>query len=141
MIHISDKITISKSGLQWDFIRSSGPGGQNVNKVATVAQLRFHIDNEPSIPEDVRKKLISIAGKKITNKNVLIITARNYRTQEQNRKDAINRLIILIKKASEKNKLRHKTKPTFGSIKRRKETKQMRSKRKQDRTTVKFHKD
>lgn len=141
MIHISEKITINKNALQWDFIRSSGPGGQNVNKTATAAQLRFYIDNEPSIPEYVRKNLIAIADKRITNKNVLIITARNFRTQEQNRKDAINRLINIIKKASEKKKLRHKTKPTLGSKKRRQKTKQIRSKRKQERTTFKPYED
>ena len=119
MIQITDTITIDESELQQEFIRASGPGGQNVNKVSTAVQLRFDVAKSPSLPEDVRKRLMSLAHKKITDEGILIINARRFRTQGANRQDATRRLIELIRKAAEEPRTRHKTRPTLASKMRR----------------------
>lgn len=107
------------SELQFSFIRSPGPGGQNVNKVATAVLLRFNVLHSPSLPEPVRLRLISLLGSKLTTHGDLIIKATRYRTQERNKQDAIERLEALILRASKLPKKRKKTRPTLASKERR----------------------
>lgn len=126
MIRITPTITIDEVEFTLDFIRSSGPGGQNVNKVATAVQLRFDVKRSPSLPDDVRERLVRIAGKKMTDDGVLVITAQRHRTQAANREDAIERLVALIKKAAQRPKPRKKTQPTRVSKERRLEEKRHR---------------
>lgn len=127
MIQITDTIAIDESNIQEEFIRASGPGGQNVNKVSSAVQLRFDVRNS-SLPSDVRERLIRLAGKRMTEDRILIIEARRFRTQERNRQDALERLVELIRKAAEKPKPRHKTKPPVASKQHRLEDKRHRSK-------------
>ena len=136
MIYITRTIAIDEREIQQEFIRSSGPGGQNVNKVATAVQLRFDVRNSPSLPDDVRERLVRLAGRRFTEDGLLIIDARRFRTQERNRQDAIDRLVELIRKASEKPKPRRKTRPTLASKRRRLETKRRRGKTKRTRWPV-----
>jgi ribosome-associated protein len=118
MLEITPSLKIDERELQIDFMRASGPGGQNVNKVATAVQLRFDIHNS-SLPEDVKARLIHLAGKRITSEGILLIEAKRFRTQEQNREDAIQRFIELVRKSLVKPKARKKTKPTKASQKKR----------------------
>jgi len=138
MIPITPHLALADSEIQFKFIRASGPGGQNVNKVATAVQLRFDIAHSRSLPADVRARLITLAGKRVSGDHVLIIDARRFRTQERNRQDAIARLVVLIRKATEKPKLRRKTKPTQASKKRRLEAKLRRSDAKRRRGLVRY---
>ena len=112
MIEVTPAVQINESEIQLDFIRASGPGGQNVNKVASSVQLRFSIPNSPSLAPDVKERLIKLAGSRVTEEGVLIIEAKRYRTQEQNRLDAIRRLVVWIQKALETPKPRIKVKPS-----------------------------
>ena len=136
MIHITRNIRIDEGEIQHEFIRSSGPGGQNVNKVATAVQLRFDVANSPSLPDDVRIRLTRLAGRRISEDGILIINARRFRTQERNRKDAIGRLVGLIRKAAEKPKTRLKTRPTLTSKRRRLQAKRRHSEIKRMRRAV-----
>lgn len=136
MICVTRTISIDEAEIREEFIRASGPGGQNVNKVATAVQLRFDVTNSASLPDDVRERLIRLAGRRMTGDGVLIIEARRYRTQQRNRQDARDRLIELIRKAVKKPKPRRKTKPTLASKKRRMETKRRRSDTKRTRGSV-----
>ncbi|MDO9567589.1 MAG: alternative ribosome rescue aminoacyl-tRNA hydrolase ArfB [Candidatus Desulfaltia sp.] len=115
MIYITPDIQISENELKFRFIRASGPGGQNVNKVSTAVQLRFDVRNSASFSDQVRYRLTMLSGRRITEHGILIIEARRFRTQEGNRQDAIDRLIKLIQKAAEKPKPRIKTKPSRAS--------------------------
>jgi ribosome-associated protein len=112
MIEVTSTLHIDESEIQYDFMRASGPGGQNVNKVASAVQLRFDIRNSPSLPIDVKERLIKQAGSRVTGDGILIIEAKRYRTQEQNRFDATQRLIAWIQKALEKPKIRKATRPS-----------------------------
>ena len=126
MIEITPFLEISESELQFDFIRASGPGGQNVNKVATAVQLRFDVRHSPSLPEEMRQRLAHLAGKRVTAEGVLVIEANRYRTQEQNREDAIQRLVHLLRLAAHKPRPRRQTRPTRASQQRRLEQKKQR---------------
>jgi ribosome-associated protein len=119
MLEITPSFSIDERELQFDFIRSAGPGGQNVNKVATAVQLRFDIANSPSLASDIKGRLIQLAGKRVNADGVLMLEAKHFRTQEQNRADAIQRLVELIRKALVKPKPRRKTKPTAASKEKR----------------------
>ena len=136
MIQITPAITIYETELEMSFVRASGPGGQNVNKVATAAQLRFDAANSPSLTDDVRSRLLRIAGRRATKDGIVIIDGRRYRTQERNQQDAIDRLIKLIRQAAQEPKHRRKTRPTSASKRRRREAKRRRSLKKRLRRPV-----
>jgi ribosome-associated protein len=126
MIRIDRNIEIDERELEWEFIRASGPGGQNVNKVATAARLRWNVLGSAVLPSAVRERLIRLAGKRIGDDGYLSIHARSARTQESNRREAIQRLVELVQKACEKPKPRRATKPTAASRERRLEAKKRR---------------
>ena len=128
MLHINRTIAINENEITFSFIRSSGPGGQNVNKVATAAQIRFDVKNSSSLPEAVKKRLIRLGGSRITDEGVLTITAQRFRTQERNRIDGLERLTLLIRKAATPPKPRRKTRPPKKSIEKRIQNKKNRSK-------------
>jgi ribosome-associated protein len=135
MIQITKNISIDEKEIKEEFIRSSGPGGQNVNKVATAVQLRFDAAGSSSLPGEVKEHLIRHAGRRITTDGVLIITARRFRTQEKNREDAKLRLISLISEACKNPKNRKKTKPTGTSVMLRLKNKRKKSEIKKHRLT------
>jgi ribosome-associated protein len=133
VIPVTPFISIDEDELSETFIRGSGPGGQNVNKVATAVQLRFDVRNSPSLPDDVKARLVGLAGRRLTLDGVLVIMANRHRTQERNREDARARLVELIRQATERPKPRRPTRPTLGSKKRRLEAKSQRSEVKRNR--------
>ncbi len=127
MIRITDEIAIHEGEIAESFVRASGPGGQNVNKLATAVQLRFDVRHSPSLPPDVRARLARLAGSRLTQDGVLVITAQRFRTQERKREDARERLYELIRQAAVRPKPRRPTRPTAASRERRIEGKKRRA--------------
>jgi ribosome-associated protein len=127
MIPVTRSIALDEREIEESFIRASGPGGQNVNKVASAVQLRFDVRRSPSLPEAVRERLERLSGSRLTRDGVLVITAQRFRTQERNREDALDRLVELIRRAAVAPVPRRPTRPTLGSRQRRLEAKGQRA--------------
>jgi ribosome-associated protein len=123
MIPVTPSISLDDDEIELSFIRASGPGGQNVNKVSSAVQLRFDMANSPSLPEDVKERLARLAGSRLTKDGVIVITADRHRTQDRNREDAVARLVDLIARAAERPKPRKATRPSRASQERRMDTK------------------
>lgn len=141
MITVTPQIRLPEDELHFQFTLASGPGGQNVNKVATAAQLRFDAARSPSLPEEVRERLVKLAGNRLTKEGELLITAKRFRSQERNRQEAIERLVALLQKAAEKPKPRRKAKPSQAAKQRCIDEKRRRGERKQTRRPVKISQD
>ena len=133
MIRVTDKLSLRDDELAFEFVRASGPGGQNVNKVATAVQLRFDAAGSTSLPGEVKERLLRLAGRRATDEGVIVIDARRFRTQERNRQDAVDRLVKLVARAAEKPKPRRRTRPTAASRRRRVDDKKRRGALKQQR--------
>jgi ribosome-associated protein len=127
MIRITDTISIDESEIEESFVRSSGPGGQNVNKLSTAVQLRFDVRHSPSLPNDVAVRLIRLGGRRVTKDGVLVLIAQNHRTQERNRAEALQRLVDLIRQAAVRPVPRRATRPPKASRQKRLEGKKHRS--------------
>ncbi len=127
MIRITPDIAIDERELHFDFIRSSGPGGQKVNKASSAVQLRFDAARCPGLPEEVRRRLIPLAGRRMSDQGVLVIEARRFRSQDRNRQDAVRRLVALVRDAARRPKSRRPTKPSAAARQRRVEEKKRRS--------------
>jgi ribosome-associated protein len=136
MIQITDTIALNESEIQLEFIRASGPGGQNVNKVSSAVQLRFDAAGSLAISDAIYKRLKTIAGRRMTAAGVLLLKANRFRSQEQNRQDAVNRLVLLIQRATEKPKPRRPTGPPAASRQRRLAAKRHRGETKRRRKTI-----
>ncbi len=136
LIPVTDSISLDEREFEERFILSSGPGGQNVNKVASAVQLRFDVAGSPSLPGEVKQRLLRLAGKRASKDGVLILTARGERSQERNREDARARLIALIRRAAETPKPRRATRPTRASVERRLQAKSVRKRTKRTRSKV-----
>jgi len=134
MISVTPGIALDENEIELSFIRASGPGGQNVNKVATAVQLRFDVLRSASLPAPVRERLRVLAGRRVSREGVLIITAHRFRSQEMNRRDAIERLVGLIREAATPRKTRRATRPTRSSRQRRLESKRRHGETKRSRS-------
>jgi len=136
MIPITDSLRLDEAEISESFIRASGPGGQNVNKVASAVQLRFDVRQSPSLPQPVRERLERLAGHRVSQEGVLVITAQRFRSQERNRADALQRLIALIARAATPPRPRRKTRPSAAARERRLTAKAQRARLKQQRAIV-----
>ena len=136
MIRINAEIALEEREIEESFLRSPGPGGQNVNKLETAVQLRFDVRRSPSLPEPVRRRLERLAGRRLTGEGVLVLTAHRHRTRERNRADALERLVELIGKAAVPPVPRRPTRPTVASKRRRLEAKKRRGRNKQLRRQI-----
>jgi len=141
VIFVTPDISIREREIKFDFVRASGPGGQNVNKVATAVQLRFDVTGNRSLPGAVKARLKRLAGKKLSTEGILVIQASRYKSQDKNRQDSVDRLVSLLRKASEIPKKRVKTRPSKRSKARRLEAKRRRSRLKHNRRAVKSAED
>jgi ribosome-associated protein len=128
MIRVTDRISLDESELEETFVRASGPGGQNVNKISSAVQLRFDAAASPNLPPLIKERLIKLAGRRVTREGVLVIIAQRFRTQERNRADALERLAALIEEAAKPVITRRATRPTLASKVRRREAKSVRGK-------------
>ncbi|HLY43999.1 MAG TPA: alternative ribosome rescue aminoacyl-tRNA hydrolase ArfB [Stellaceae bacterium] len=136
MIPISETIALDDAEIGESFIRASGPGGQNVNKVSSAVQLRFDVRRSPSLPEPVRQRLERLGGRRVSQDGVLVITAQRFRSQERNRQDALDRLVALVRRAASPPPPRRPTRPTAASRRRRLADKAQRARLKQQRAGV-----
>jgi ribosome-associated protein len=138
IIRINAQLGIDENEISFDFIRASGPGGQKVNKSSSAVQLRFDVLHSPSLPEEIRCRLISLAGKRLSEEGILIIEARRFRSQDRNRQDAVDRLVALVSRAARKPRQRRPTRPSAAARERRLQEKKQRSTLKKQRTRRDF---
>lgn len=133
MLRITPYLSIDEDEISFEYVTASGPGGQNVNKVASAAQLRFDATNSPALSPSLRARLAKLAGRRMTKEGVIVIQAQRFRSQEQNRRDALDRLVALLAGAATVPKARRKTRPTLAAKERRLTAKRHRSERKRTR--------
>jgi len=136
MIRINSSLSVPDSELDWQFIRASGPGGQKVNKASTAVQLRFDALHSPSLPDEIKVRLLRLAGRRLSSKGVIVIDARRFRSQERNRQDALERLVNLLRRATARPRPRRRTKAAVAAKRRRLENKRRRGDLKRDRRKV-----